>query len=180
MALWLYGFKANELLDHKHPQFDIHLDPKTSWALNNLHVFPLEINRAPYQMLIRVPVIGLKGAKKIVSSRRIAPLQFDDLKKLGIVLKRAQYFITCNTKYYGQVDIDEEKIRRVLTPANHLLEENSPYEQLSLFTSMPPLENKIIFPPNIMASSSRRATSGFLNTTTLLLEDTPTALTGEL
>ena len=178
--LRLYGFKANELLDHKHPQFDIHLDPKTSWALNNLHVFPLEINRAPYQMLIRVPGIGLKGAKKIVSSRRIAPLQFDDLKKLGIVLKRAQYFITCNTKYYGQVDIDEEKIRRVLTPANHLLEENSPYEQLSLFTSMPPLENKIIFPPNIMASSSRRATSSFLNTTTLLLEDTPTALTGEL
>lgn len=178
--LRLYGFKANELLNDKHPQFDIHLDPKTSWALNNLHLFPLEINHAPYHMLIRVPGIGIKGAKKIVSSRRIAPLQFDDLKKLGITLKRAQYFITCNTKYYGQVDIDEEKIRRVLTPANHLLEENSPYEQLSLFTSMPPSENKIIFPPNNMTSSSQITTTGFLNTTTLLLEDTPTALTGEL
>lgn len=180
---WLlrfYGFKANELLDTKHPQFDIHLDPKTSWALNNLHIFPLEINRAPYQMLVRVPGIGLKGAQKIVSSRRIAPLQFEDLKKLGIVLKRAQYFITCNTKYYGQVDIDEEKIRRVLTPANHLLEENSPYEQLSLFSIIPQSEKKVIFSSNSMPSSTITTTSGFLNTTTLLLEDASTALTGEL
>lgn len=173
--LRLYGFKANELLNDKQPQFDIHLDPKTSWALNNLHLFPLEVNRAPYQMLVRVPGIGLKGAQKIVSSRRIAPLYFDDLKKLGIVLKRAQYFITCNTKYYGQVDIDEDKIRRILTPANQLLEQNNPYEQLSLFSMLPDSRQHI---DALNQTSSLKA--GFLNSSTLLLEDNLTALTGEL
>lgn len=158
---WLlrfYGFKANELLDDKHPQFDTHLDPKTSWALNNLHLFPIEINRAPYQMLLRVPGIGLKGAQKIVSSRRIAPLQFEDLKKLGVVLKKAQYFITCHTKYYGQVDLDEDKIRHILTPKLHLIEEPKPYEQLSLFSMLPSSKEK----------------------STLLLEDYSTTITGEL
>lgn len=158
---WLlrfYGFKANELLDDKHPQFDTYLDPKTSWALNNLHLFPIEVNHAPYQMLLRVPGIGLKGAQKIINSRRIAPLHFDDLKKLGVVLKRAQYFITCHTKYYGQVDIDEDKIRHILTPKSYLNENTKPYEQLSLFA----LQNDSI------------------NANTLLLEDTSTALTGEL
>lgn len=154
--LRLYGFKADELLSSQNPQFDIHLDPKTSWALNNLHLFPVEINKADYATLLRVPGIGIRGAKKITSARRIAPLDYSDLKKLGIVLKRAQYFITCNTKYYGQVDIHEEKIRRILTPQIALSAEDSPYEQLSLFTS--PSE----------ASKP------------LLLDDCTTALTGEL
>ena len=170
--LRLYGFKADELLTSQKPQFDIHLDPKTAWALNNLHLFPIEINRAPYEMLIRVPGIGLKGARKIVSSRRIAPLQFEDLKKLGIVLKRAQYFITCHTKYYGQVDLDEEKIRRVLAPPSLLLEEPNPYEQLSLFTTA--------ISSGIATSSGRSTSSGFLNTHTLALDGSSSALTGEL
>lgn len=143
---WLlryYGFKADELLDAAHPQFDPHLDPKTSWALNHLWLFPVEINKAPYQMLLRVPGIGVNGAKKIVSSRRIAPLHFEDLKKLGIVLKRAQFFITCNTKYYGCVAMDEEKIRRVLTPNVLLLGENQGYEQLSLFSDFSPLSGQL-------------------------------------
>ena len=176
--LRLYGFKAEELLDANRPQFDTHLDPKTAWALNHLHLFPVEINKAPYEMLIRVPGIGLKGARKIVSSRRIAPLQFEDLKKLGIVLKRAQYFITCHTKYYGQVDIDEEKIRRALVPSSLLLEEPHPYEQLSLFTS-PTSKGSTTCSGNTTCSGSP-ASSGFLNAHTLSVDDSASALTGEL
>lgn len=187
---WLlryYGFKANELLDDKHPQFDTYLDPKTSWALNNLHLFPIEINTSPYQMLLRVPGIGIRGAQKIMSSRRLGPLHFADLKKLGIVLKRAQYFITCNTKYYGQVDIDEDKIRRMLTPHTHLIEESSPYEQLSLFSALPNQESftksatsSIILPFSQKALAADSKLTQPLSLSTLLVEDTSTALTGEL
>lgn len=184
---WLlrqYGFKADELLDAQHPQFDIHLDPKTSWALNHLHLFPVEINRATYEMLIRVPGIGLKGARKIISSRRIAPLQFSDLKKLGIVLKRAQYFITCNTKYFGQVDLDEDKIRRVLTPHHELLEENNPYEQLSLFSTIEPNDKEIILSHHTSSDFSSSPivlpSPGFVTPAALLVDDLSSALTGEL
>ena len=173
---WLlryYGFKADELLDNKHPHFDIHLDPKTSWALNNIHLFPIEINRAPYEMLLRVPGIGVKGARKIVSSRRIGPLHFEDLKKLGVVLKRAQYFITCNHKYYGSVDLDEEKIRRVLTPSTRLIGETNSYEQLSLFSQFPDPHQAPKFEVNA-------AGSHFINPSTLLLEDHVSQITGQL
>lgn len=132
---WLlryYGFKADELLDAAHPHFDPDLDPKTSWALQHIHLFPVEINKAPYAMLLKVPGIGIQGARKIISSRRLGPLHFDDLKKLGIVLKRARYFITCRTKYYGDVPLDPQHIRLVLTPTSSI-EEPTPYEQLSLF-----------------------------------------------
>ncbi len=192
---WLlryYGFKANELLDDKHPQFDIHLDPKTSWALNNLHLFPIEINKASYQMLLRVPGIGVKGAKKIISSRRISPLHFDDLKKLGIVLKRAQYFITCNTKYYGQVELDEAKIRNKLVPSHYLALESLPYEQLNLFSALPTpnqsstSSSSLILPfedssSHALPSLSQVAyTSQPIDKHSVLLDDGISALTGEL
>ena len=180
---WLlryYGFKANELLDAKHPQFDIYLDPKTSWALNNIHLFPIEINKAPYQMLLRVPGIGVRGARKIMSSRRLAPLQFTDLKKLGIVLKRAQYFITCNTKYYGQVDLDEEKIRRILTPNTQLLEETHSYEQLNLFSAIPQTKPSPISLPTQTVSPNMPQLGQLITPSTVMLDDTSTALTGEL
>lgn len=165
--LRLYGFKAHELLSEEKPHFDIHLDPKCNWALNNLHLFPVEINKAPYEMLLRVPGIGIRGAKKIVMSRRIAPLNYDDLKKLGIVLKRAQFFITCNTKYFGSADIDDVQIRRKLIP-QFAVEESLPYEQLSLFT----------VPSHTATNSLLLNTSP--TTKPLLLEDTASALTGEL
>lgn len=164
---WLlrfYGFKVDELLDESNPQFETYLDPKTSWALHHPEYFPVEINKAPFESLIRVPGIGIRGAQKIVSSRRIAPLHYDDLKKLGIVLKRAQYFITCNTKYYGQVDLDPTKIRKQLTP--QITSDDVPikYEQLSLF-HMPQNTSSLILP----------------NTSPhLIVEDTQSALTGEL
>lgn len=169
--LRLYGFKAHELLDEKNPQFDPYLDPKTTWALNHLDQFPVEINRAPYEMLLRVPGIGIRGARKIISSRRIAPLQYDDLRKLGIVLKRAQYFITCNTKYYGKVAPHEEHIKRILMPEDAYAQETAPYEQLSLFnaqTTNPAPTSPLVLPE---ATGIKQQ---------LLLPDTVTALTGEL
>lgn len=174
--LRLYGFKAKELLDETNPQFDPYLDPKTSWALNHLEQFPVEINRAPYQMLLRVPGIGIRGAQKIMSSRRIAPLHYEDLRKLGIVLKRAQYFITCNTKYYGKVDMQEDKIKRILIPQDAYYDETAPYEQLSLFNFQTSLSTKISTSPT--SSLLLPETVGIKQH--LLLPDTATALTGEL
>ena len=127
---WLlrfYGFKASELLNDNNPNFDINFDPKTTYALNNLDIFPVEVNRASYEMLLRVPGIGLKGAKKIVMARKISSLDFDDLKKLGITLKRAQFFITCRGKYYGCVPFDHLKIKNALMPKVNLnyIDENA-------------------------------------------------------
>lgn len=142
-ADWLlrfYGFQAKELLDEKKPDFDLALDPKCDWALRNIHLFPVEINKADYNMLLRVPGIGVKSAMRIVQARRLSSIDFYDLKKLGIVLKRAQYFITCKGKYYGLKDMDSEIIR------NQLVEKSSMeqgYHQLSLFDQVS-LQDKYI------------------------------------
>ena len=112
-ADWLlrfYGFEANELLDEGHASFDTSLDPKCEWALRNLGRFPVEINRAPPELLMRVPGIGYKMVQRIVRARRVAPLSYEDLKKMRVVLKRAKYFITCNGVYYGGVDIDSDDL----------------------------------------------------------------------
>ncbi|MDD3767153.1 MAG: putative DNA modification/repair radical SAM protein [Eubacteriales bacterium] len=98
---WLmrfYGFKAGEILDEKHQSLNPYLDPKCNWAINHMELFPVEINRADYEMLLRVPGIGTVGAKRIIAARRCMRLDFDHLKKMGVVLKRAKFFITCNGK----------------------------------------------------------------------------------
>jgi predicted DNA-binding helix-hairpin-helix protein len=95
---WLlrfYGFRVDELLDEQHPSLDPLLDPKCNWALNHLEQFPVEINRAGQELLLRVPGIGVKSAMRIMTARRAGTLSFEDLKKIGVVLKRAVYFITC-------------------------------------------------------------------------------------
>ena len=96
--LRLYGFTANELLDENNQNFNNEIDPKCNWALNNIHIFPVEVTKAPYELLLRVPGIGVTGAKRIMIARRASRIDFLGLKKMGIVLKRAQYFITCNGK----------------------------------------------------------------------------------
>src|SRR5699024_4942622 len=98
-ADWLmryYGFAASELLDEARPNFNLFLDPKCDWALRHLEQFPVEINRAPYETLLRVPGVGVKSAVRIVAARRRSALRFEDLKRIGVVLKRAAYFITCS------------------------------------------------------------------------------------
>ena len=156
--LRVYGFNSNELLNEANPNFDINFDPKTTYALNNIHLFPVEINKAPYEMLIRVPGIGIRGAKKIVSARRVNSLDFLDLKKLGIVLKRAQYFITCRGKYFGAVSFDELKIKKALKPKVDLNYIDEDIEQISFFDAPSISENNKL----------------------LLLNDKSTSLTGEL
>ena len=97
-ADWLlrfYGFEAGELLSEARPNLNVLFDPKCDWALRHLEEFPVEINRASYQTLLRVPGIGVKSAQRIVKARRLGSLDFPDLKRIGVVLKRALYFITC-------------------------------------------------------------------------------------
>ena len=100
-ADWLlrfYGFQASELLDEAHPNFDPHFDPKCNWALGHPEQFPVEVMRADLETLLRVPGIGPVSARRIVSARRCGTLRFEDLQRLGVVLKRAQYFLTCGGK----------------------------------------------------------------------------------
>lgn len=105
-ADWLlrfYGFKADELLNEQNPNFNTLLDPKCDWAIRHLESFPVEINLADYSTLLRVPGIGVVSAKRILRARKNCNLQFEHLKKLGVVLKRARYFITCGGKYYDKI-----------------------------------------------------------------------------
>jgi putative DNA modification/repair radical SAM protein len=138
-ADWLlrfYGFRAEELLDEKHPFFNIMLDPKEDWALRHLDQFPVEINRAPLEVLLRVPGVGVKSAQRIVAARRSASLSFRDLKKIGVVLKRALYFITCSGRMMYPVKMEEDYIVRNLTSEKDRVQFGSDgmsYRQLSLF-----------------------------------------------
>jgi len=116
---WLlrfYHFKSEEIVDPAHPHLDTELDPKTAWALRHPDFFPLEINRASYEELLRVPGIGPKSAWRIITQRRVAAVSSDELKKLGVVFKRAQYFITCKGVYPGNQPFDPEVIRHTLVP----------------------------------------------------------------
>jgi len=137
-ADWLlrfYGFDASELLDEQHQNFNPYIDPKCNWALNHMDMFPVEINTAPYDTLLRVPGIGVKSAQRILLARRATSIDFTGLKKIGIVLKRAQYFITCNGKIAEGLKITPEGAMRALISERcaGMLPAYQP-EQLSLFT----------------------------------------------
>lgn len=134
--LRFYGFEAKELLSEKHPNFNVFLDPKADWALQHLELFPVEINKISYDMLLRVPGIGVKSAQRIVRARRNGNLDFEHLKKIGVVLKRALYFITCNGKMMYPTKIEEDYITRNLLHVKERLPfdaDGVTYRQLSLF-----------------------------------------------
>ncbi len=147
-ADWLlrfYGFTADELLSEKRPNFNIMLDPKADWALRHLELFPVEINRADYQMLLRIPGIGVKSAQRIVRARKNGVLRFEDLKKIGVVLKRALYFITCGGRMMYNTKVEEDYITRNLLNVEEKLpfdKDGMTYRQLSLFDDM-----KVTMPP---------------------------------
>lgn len=138
-ADWLmrfYQFRAEELLNEHRPNFNILLDPKCDWALQHLEQFPVEINRADYHMLLRVPGIGVNSARRICGARRTAVLTFEDLKKIGVVLKRALYFITCSGRMMYHTKMDENYITRNLLSVHERLpfdRDGITYRQLSLF-----------------------------------------------
>ena len=148
-ADWLlrfYGFKADELLDENNQNFNHILDPKCDWALRNLDKFPIEINSADYYTLLRIPGIGVISAKKIISARRSFLLDFESLKKLGVVLKRAKYFITCKGKYFDKVfKFNQSFIETNLTYQERLSTPNQlKFNQISIFDNLlPTKEDKI-------------------------------------
>ena len=139
-ADWLlrfYGFHAEELLSEQRPNFNEQIDPKCEWALRHLELFPVEINTASYEQILRIPGVGPKSAGRIVRARRYGSLDFDHLKKMGVVLKRAHYFITCNGKMMYRIPIEEEFITKQLTSVeykeNWQLMHQQDYHQMSLF-----------------------------------------------
>ena len=139
-ADWLmryYGFQAAELLSEEQPNFNVLLDPKCDWAVRNLGRFPVEINRASYSELLRVPGIGVKSAVRIVEARKEAILRFEDLKKMGVVMKRAVYFITCSGRMMYPISMDKDFITGCIVGEERKkilgLEQRDVYRQLSLF-----------------------------------------------
>ncbi len=146
-ADWLlrfYDFKVDELLTAERPNFNTAIDPKADWAVRHLELFPVEINRADYRLLLRIPGVGVKSARRIVSARRFGSLTFEDLKKIGVVLKRALYFITCNGRMMYPTKIEENYIVRNLTYQNQMgrgeklpfMADGTIYQQMSLFPQM--------------------------------------------
>ncbi len=135
-ADWLlrfYGFTAGEILDESRPNFDEALDPKSDWALRHPEFFPVEVNRADYEAILRVPGIGMRGAQRIVAARRYGPLSFEGLKRLGIVMKRAQYFITCGGRMLPGLRFSQDSVYRRLTGLEQAALGGGSWEQLSLF-----------------------------------------------
>ena len=133
-ADWLlrfYDFKADEILDEKDPFVDPLLDPKTNWAIKNSHFFPIEINKASYKDLLRVPGIGVTSAKRIVMTRKYSTIRYEHLKKLGVVIKRAKYFITVNGEFLGFKKENPELLRNALMEKEKMVT-----EQLRLFNGL--------------------------------------------
>jgi len=135
-ADWLlryYGFKVSDILDETNPNFNLLIDPKADYALRHMEEFPKEINTATYLDLLKVPGIGVTSAKRIINSRKYFKITFNDLKKIGIVLKRAKYFITCNNEYF----IDKSLFKKEFIEKNLVLEDYNKkeikYKELSLF-----------------------------------------------
>ena len=138
-ADWLmrfYGFTAEEIIDEK-SNLPTEYDPKCAWALRNMGLFPIEINTAPPELLVRIPGIGFRGASKIVMARKYGRLTYEDLLKMRIVLKRAIHFITVNGKFYGQ-----ERLK-LITNALSVADTATNMQQLSLF-SLPDLNQSVI------------------------------------
>ena len=137
-----YGFEADELLSPSRPNFNVFLDPKCDWALGHMESFPVEINTADYDTLLRVPGIGVKSASRIIKARRTGSLDYRHLKKMGVVLKRAIYFITCNGRMmYDFLKVEEDFITRRLVGEEKALQQSYEqdqihYQQLSLFDFM--------------------------------------------
>ena len=139
-ADWLmrfYGFQAGELLSEERPNFNVFLDPKCDWALRHLEQFPVEAMTADYGTLLRVPGIGVRSAKRIVAARRGGRLDFPDLKKMGVALKRAVYFLTCGGRMYGPVRMDRDFITASLLGDERRrawdIGQKDSYRQMSMF-----------------------------------------------
>jgi len=140
--LRFYGFAAEEILDENQPNFHPYVDPKCYWALRHMDRFPLEVNRASYEELLRVPGIGVKSALRIMRARRMVSLDFDGLAKLGVVLKRARYFLLCKGKKPAGLAVTRPAVLQALMSQRELKKYQidrvfGDNQQLSLFASAP-------------------------------------------
>lgn len=135
-ADWLmryYGFAPNEIVDDRQPFLDLEIDPKLAWALRNSHVFPIDINQAPHEMLLRIPGVGVRSVQKILMARKFQTLSYYDLKKMGVTLSRAKYFITCSGATPLAGTIDPLRLRSLLLGQSHSKHKQLFTGQLSLF-----------------------------------------------
>ena len=135
-ADWLlrfYGFRAEELLDEAHQDFDPRVDPKCSWALAHPEFFPVEVNTADYETLLRIPGVGVTSARRILAARRTGPLHAENLQKLGVVMKRAQYFLTASGRMAEGLRFTQDSILQNLILTEQSLLPQPETEQLSLF-----------------------------------------------
>jgi len=135
-ADWLmryYGFAPNEIVDDRQPFLDLEIDPKLAWALRNSHLFPIDINQAPREMLLRIPGVGVRSVQKILMARKFQTLSYYDLKKMGVTLSRAKYFITCNGAAPLAGTIDPLRLRSLLLGQSHSKHKQLFTGQLSLF-----------------------------------------------
>ena len=135
-ADWLmryYGFAPNEIVDDRQPFLDLEIDPKLAWALRNSHLFPIDINQAPREMLLRIPGVGVRSVQKILMARKFQTLSYYDLKKMGVTLSRAKYFITCNGATPLAGTIDPLRLRGLLLGQSHSKHKQLFTGQLSLF-----------------------------------------------
>lgn len=141
-----YQFKAEEIITAENPFLNVQIDPKCNWALNHLEFFPIEVQTANYHTLLRIPGVGVKSAKRILAARRLGSLDFQALKKFGVVLKRAMYFITCGGKSMIPLKINESFILTNLLGLRERLPASvagePAYEQLSLLDLYPQSECK--------------------------------------
>ena len=135
-ADWLmryYGFAPNEIVDDRQPFLDLEIDPKLAWALRNSHVFPIDINQAPREMLLRIPGVGVRSVQKILMARKFQTLSYYDLKKMGVTLSRAKYFITCSGATPLAGTIDPLRLRGLLLGQSHSKHKQLFTGQLSVF-----------------------------------------------
>ncbi|TXK77279.1 putative DNA modification/repair radical SAM protein [Mesonia sp. K4-1] len=133
---WLlrfYGFSIEELLNKNHPNLDSDIDPKLSWALRNLHHFPIDINKADKQLLARVPGLGMKSVYKILHGRKYRKLNWEHLHKMGVALNRAKYFITCNSRNFETKDYTPAQIKYKILSTSQTKYKNTLSQQLNLF-----------------------------------------------
>jgi putative DNA modification/repair radical SAM protein len=135
-ADWLmrfYGFKVNEIVNDAQPHLDLDVDPKLSWAIRNMQAFPVDINKADLQLILRVPGIGLLSAQKIVSARIFGKLNWDQLKKIGVAINRAKYFITCNSNEFERRDLTGNNIKQFILATSQSKYLKNTQVQLNLF-----------------------------------------------
>jgi predicted DNA-binding helix-hairpin-helix protein len=128
-----YGFHVNEIVNNQNPLLDLDIDPKLSWALRNMQAFPLDINKADLQLILRVPGIGVQSAQKIVKARKFGKLNWQHLKKMGIAVNRARYFITCNSQEFERRDLTGTRIKQFILAESASKYLKNSTTQLNLF-----------------------------------------------